>query len=269
MIALALLGCASLGPAPLPQAWAQVPGEHALVGELWRDLDGVPADWHRFAPSVGDIPVAQWWCSPETDPDSCWTGAVTRGEARPSAWRALAAPTNGQGELRRLALDLGEVPAGEPWGVGLTLWLLPDGAVEHWELVLTRWAGERLTTRFALGPTLHQQHEQTDFSAEGPAWDALVASPEDFVRVGTAAFAALKAEADARFDAGEVQRCAYGRFYGDGSPRCDLVPLSGDEARAGRGQVQAELDHRIRLLETDGPVLHQRLVDLLPGTLRR
>lgn len=271
MVGLWLLGCSAGVPRALPEAWAVLewPGESAaLHATLWRELSVVPPEWSQPPVSASDVSVMEWWCGPSVDRDACWTGAVTRTETRDSAWRGLAALADGGSQVTELTVDVGEVPAQGDWGMGISLRLdAASGEVVDWQLTLVRWAGQRLTARMALGPTLGHGIEQTDFSVPGPDWPDLIATPEAFGANTLAGLQALLAEVERGITAHEVRRCAYGRYHGDGTPRCDRVSLSPAEEAGALEQAQATLGHRIRIIEQDSDRLYAQLIALLPSSL--
>jgi hypothetical protein len=268
-----LLACATTGPSRvLPEPWTALtwPAKgQALHASIWREFDQLPPDWQTPPISASNVYATQWWCSPSVPEDACWTGTVARAETRDAAWRGLSAVSAGPGQVTELVVDAGQVPADGNWGVALTLRIdAQDGTLDHWELALVRWAGNRLTASIDLGPDLTYRVEQTGFSVPGPAWQELVHSPESFRDQTVARLQALRGAVTAGIAGHRVQRCAYGRYWGDGSPRCDLVALSAQEEAGALAQAQTELDHRIRLVTQDAAVLHGMLRDLLPQRLR-
>ncbi len=271
MLGLWFMGCSAGIPRALPEAWAMLewPEESAaLHGTLWRELSSVPPEWSQPPVSASDVSVMEWWCGPSVDSDACWTGAVTRTETRDSAWRGLSAFADGGSRVTELTVDVGEVPAQGDWGMGVSLRLdAAEGEVIDWQLTLVRWAGKRLTARLDLGPTLGHGVEQTDFSVSGPDWSELIATPEAFGTQTLVGLKALLAEVERGITAHEVRRCAYGRYHGDGTPRCDRVPLTPSEEAGALEQARATLGHRIRIIEQDAGVLHAQLTDLLPSAL--
>lgn len=266
-----LLGCGVPGPPAPPAPWTALAWSDAgrvRHEALWRGLSDVPDDWLAPPVSGSEAYLSQWWCGPAVPEDACWTGAVARGETRGAAWRGLAAVGEGDGRPGQLVVDAGALPLAGDWGLALTLHLEADtGDLVDWRLDLSRWAGTRLTARLTLGPQLSRAVELTDFSAPGPDWAVLVGSADGFRQATTAAVEALQAEVDRGIAAHEVRRCAYGRYWGDGSPKCEPVALSPAEEAAVQAQVRTELSHQLRLVDQDAETLHRQLHGLLPATL--
>ncbi len=269
MLWVGLLACAH-GPLALPHDWKSAPfadeGSRALAVELWRQCQSAPRSWQRPAPVRSGSLLEQWWCDPEVSEEACWTGGVVQGQQRGSAWRGLAAMLDESGRVEQLVYDAGATQ-GE-WGLGLTLRLeASSGDISYWEIRVLRFAADSITAAVELGPTLHYGYEQSSFSAQGPALQELSASPESFAAAAGASWAALQVEVQRAIAAHEVRRCAYGRYWGDGSPRCDLVPLSADEERQASEQARIELSHRESTLRGDAEILHGLLAELTPAEL--
>ena len=102
---------------------------------------------------------------------------------------------------------------------------------------------------------------------DGPSLESLLESPSSFGGQAGGAVAALLAQARAAIEAHQVQKCSYGRYWGDGSPRCDQVALSAREERGAYEQLRIDLGHQENLLRSDAEQLHGLLVELFPQAL--
>ena len=266
-----LLGCVTSGPRALPESWdlfAWPDSSHQLWGEVWGEMAEVPQDWQSPQVSASEVHLSQWWCGPGVDADACWTGAVAGGETRNTAWRGLSAVTDGHGKVSQMVVDVGSVPSQGAWGISLSLRVdAVDGKLIDWSLALVRWAENRLTARIDLGPELSHGVEQTSFYVPGPDWASVIESPSSLRKHTVAGLDVLLLEVERGIAAHEVRKCIYGRYYGDGTPRCDPVALSPQEEVGALEQSRATLKHRIRLLEQDAEVLHGMVKGALPGSL--
>ncbi len=271
LLSLLALSCAH-APAALPQHWELLgyPSDEAeaLLVELWREHRAAARGWQSPPPTYSDLLVEQWWCSAAVPEDDCWTGGVARAELPGAAWRGLAAVVDERGELDRIVVDSGRVAVGEDWGMALTLRLdAEDQSVAFWELAAVRFSGGTVTSRILLSPSLHHSIEQSSFSVDGPSLESLLESPSSFGGQAGGAVAALLAQARAAIEAHQVQKCSYGRYWGDGSPRCDQVALSAREERGAYEQLRIDLGHQENLLRSDAEQLHGLLVELFPQAL--
>ena len=277
LFALLLLACAR--PTPPPTAVRALTYPNGAAAEVlagtWSALAQVPDDWVVPPVASSDMGVEQWWCGPGTDTDACWTGTLVRAERRGTAWRGLSmesTPREGAGpgaagaRLDGVRLEVGEVPDTGRWGMGLTLELTPSLEVGDWQLILVRLAGDQLTSRFVMGPTLEYGIEQTTIESPGPAFATLLQSPTGFAGAAERV-TALQSQALRQIDAHAVKKCAYGRYYGDGRPRCDVVPLDASDEESARYGAEAHLDPIARALTEDAVLLHQMLGELVPAAL--
>ena len=141
-----------------------------------------------------------------------------------------------------------------------------------YEIVLVRISGGKETDRWTLSPTLDFSLEQTTFQL-GPGTAAQ--NPAGALVEALASPAALQGWALERVDAlavlsldgidkHELRKCAYGRYHGDGSPRCDPVSLSEEEEAGARAQAEAEFDRRRQQLTDDADALHTLVCQLMP-----
>ncbi len=266
-----LAGCAH-SPLVVPRGWKALsypsPEAEALLLDLWHVHQAASKGWQRPDPVRSGALFEQWWCSPEVDEVACRTGAVAAGETRGTAWRGLSAVINERGGVEWITVDAGRVLADEASGLLLTLRVdAADLELKHWDITALRFAGETPTARVPLGPVLYTSLEQSSFSTPGPALAELLTSPESFAQVAGDAYAGLKSEILGAIAAHEVERCAYGRYYGDGRPRCDKVPLSAHEEASAAEQVRIEQDHHVMLMRSDAEALHALLVEMFPSGL--
>jgi hypothetical protein len=248
-------------------AW---PGEEAreLGLTLWREHQATGVGWQKPAPVRSGSLLEQWWCSPGVPVDDCRAGTVAVGGTRGSAWRGLTAVLDELGQVDWINVDAGRMPGEGADGLALTLRLdARDLTLVDWEIVALRYAGQTATSRVVLGPELYAGVEQSSLSVPGPALEDLLASPESFARAAGGAYTALREEIERAAGAHELRRCAYGRYHGDGSPRCDLVRLTPLEERGVVDRARLEQGHYASLLRSEAPTLHALLVEAYPATL--
>ncbi len=268
-----LAGCAHVPTAVTPE-WRGLdyPDDRAwaLVQALWREHQAAAGKgWSRSAPVHSGSLLEQWWCSPEVPEDDCWTGVVARGGTRGSAWRGLSVVLAEGGGVEWIAVDSGQVAADDAWGMALTLHVDAESSERvDWGLQVLRYASQARTASVQLGPELFCAVEQSSYTAKGPELDALLVSGRSFAQHAGDAYGGLAATANRAIQAHEARKCAYGRYHGDGSPRCDLVPLNPRDERAALDQVRLEQGHYETLLRADAEALHALLVALYPEALR-
>ncbi len=267
-----LAGCAH-SPLTVPRDWKALdyPSDQAreLIQAVWHEHQAIGGPWQRPAPVHSGALLEQWWCSPQVPADDCRTGVVAVGGTRGSAWRGLTAVLDEDGRAAWINVDAGRMPGEEADGMALSLRLdARDLSLVDWEIVALRYAGQTATSRISLGPELYVSVEQSSLSTPGPALGDLLASPSSFARAAGDAYAALRAEVQRAAAAHELRRCAYGRYYGDGSPRCDLVPLTVHEERAVVDQARLEQGHSESLLRSEAQDLHALLLEVYPAALR-
>ncbi len=246
--------------------FASEAAEERYIG-LWREQRAAAKGWQAPPPVRSAMLLEQWWCSAEVPVDDCWTGTVRRATTQPSRWRGLSVVFDEGEDVGLLEVDAGRVD--EVWGMALTLRVeAATGELTDWTAELVRYASNRETARFQLGSALFGEVELSSYTVEGPPLDALLASPESFASASNGSVEALRDEMMRALDAGEVRRCAYGRYYGDGRPRCDRVPLTQQEVRGWRDQVEQDQGYRLQLLRSEAEVLHGMLVALVPEAAR-
>lgn len=273
MLLLALLlGCAH-SPLVVPRDWKALvyPSEESREATLtlWHGHQAAGSGWQRPAPVHSGMLLEQWWCSPGVPEDDCRSGTVAVGGTRGSAWRGLTAVLDEDGQVDWLNVDAGRMPGEGADGLAMTLRLdAQDLSLVDWEIVALRYAGQTATSRVVLGPELYASVEQSSLSVPGPALEDLLASPESFARAAGGAYSALRKEIERAAAAHELRRCAYGRYHGDGSPRCDLVPLTPQEELGVADQARLEQGHYASLLRSEAPALHALLVEAYPASLR-
>ena len=272
LLLFVLAGCAH-SPLVVPRDWKAVAyaddGARALTMALWHEHQAAGAGWQRPAPVHSGIVLEQWWCSPGVPEDDCRAGTVAVGGTRGSAWRGLGAVLDDEGRVEWLTVDAGRMPGEGTDGLALTLRVdAHDLSLVDWEIVALRYAGQTATSRVVLGPELYASVEQSSLSVPGPSLEDLLASPASFAQAAGGAYDALRGEIERAAAAHELRRCAYGRYHGDGSPRCDLVPLTPREEAGVAEQARLEQGHYASLLRSEAVALHGLLVEAYPASLR-
>jgi len=133
--------------------------------------------------------------------------------------------------------------------------------------VALRFADQTPTARVRLGPDLYTSIEQSSFTTPGPTLDQLLASPASFGAAAGGAYSGLRAELNRAIATHELRKCAYGRYHGDSSPRCELVPLTSREEQSATDQVRLEQGHYESLLRSEAQDLYRLLVEIFPPTV--
>ena len=217
----------------------------------WRAAAEARAQGWQHLEQVVEGDSEESWCAPEVSETDCWSGAVTQGEHRGDAWFAVGM-RDGHPTWRA-----GLQPTSGNWGMSLDL----DDA--GYSLLVVRRQGAAVTRTLGLGGALRWQVELATCDGPPPGeLSALVGGPAAFAQAAGGQVRALRAEV------GQVRRCSYVRYLGDGSPICDPVPLPAAEAAEAKAESLSERDEIARLVESDATELSALLERLAPPGAR-
>ena len=128
---------------------------------------------------------------------------------------------------------------------------------------------ERIERSVVLGDTYGYQAEEARLVVAAPGGrDAelalLLASPISLRDTATARYDALLAEIERAVEAGEVERCVYGEYLGDGvPPECTPTPLSDGERALLIDRARTEIGAMREAVEVNHELFHGLLTGLL------
>ena len=265
---LLLLACTP-HPAALP-GWEAMhwedPRLEGWAGRLHRAAEALPESRHSPAHATG-TGWEESWCAGSQGVMGCDGERAARGVE----WRrisAISAP--GQPEqLVGVELSAGSFPLEGEWGASIEISI--SSGEERWQLSLLRMVGAGITDQISLGTTLRLQIARSEITVGSAPGEPspldqlarLTRSPAPFTAFGSDRVGRLYGEALAALDRGELRRCAYGRYWGDGSPTCEQVPLLDADLPLVRTWLEEERDRRLAHLSSEGDALHALLVSLL------
>jgi len=241
----------------------------SAVASTRQGLRSVVRDWINPTIRPSDWSVEEWWCSPDVSEDDCWTGAVAREPQEGSHWRSIGLERDVPGApISGMTYLAGSFPVGSAWAISLSMRLDEQLRVTRYSVVFTRMQGQIRTNRILMSPGLRYTIEQTNFTVPGPQLQQLWSSPVSLQQSTNSALSDLLIKVEQGLDDHAVEKCSYGRYWGDQNPRCNKVPLTSHEEEQERRAAQDTIQQQQRLLRTESEALSQRLQALVPEDVR-
>lgn len=236
---------------------------------------GASPGWAHENMGTSAFGAEERWCRGLDGPAGC----LGRAELAGVSWRVLGfdqAPNSATATA--LTWDAADFPeAGQSgWGGRLRVWLRAEDAGDpmntaDFSLVWVRMSTAGVTDRIELGSAMRQVVAETEIVVPplpGDAADTLRTlrrSPQALSDWSLERLATINAATLAALDNRRVEKCAYGAYLGDGSPRCDRVPLTQAETVTLRAEVLANSRRRQDLVKSEGEALHAAFLALWPG----
>jgi len=171
-------------------------------------------------------------------------------------------------EVFGLGVSSGMLPAEDEWGASFAYHtrgksIVGDGV----SVSFHRFAASEIVEEVHLGDVVAFEAEETRVAVVAPGGpDAelalLIASPESLRDTAFARYDALLTEVASQIEAGNVRKCVYGEYHGDGiPPECHLTPLSEEERCALKQRAQAEIGGQRDAVATHHAQFHALLLD--------
>jgi hypothetical protein len=279
LLLLGLLACPRRAAGPDPNAG--LPFASAELDALAHRLHGAAVTnsvgWAHEGPSTSGSGPRESWCLGLSAAAGCWGQEERRGVG----WRSLAveqgslhggADEGDDGPVIALSYEAGLFPEEGDWAVRLRLDLAQDPAEDDYDLVLLRLSSAGITDRVTLSRRSRWPIAASEVEL-GPAPGApsgreelrrALASPQGLQSFAAARLGALDRAVQSELAQGHIRRCAYGQFWGEVQPRCDLIALSpADQADAAR-QTAETLRRQADNIRADAALLLPLLQSLLP-----
>ena len=220
------------------------------------------------------------WCAPTVSVSACERGTMGREPEPGHAWSSLSAlhyPKDWP-QVFGLVYDAGAVPGADGWGASVSISLQGARVIgDHVYVRLLPVTGGVVGEVVPLGPTLSWTIEETTLRVVDPAlgttagedelrrWlDEVLSGPDSLRTRSLAHLDALGTKVSRALMAGEVQKCEYAEYQGDGiPPECTLVPLSAEEQRGATVALGTELARRRSSLEAGAQAMQASVRRLL------